>query len=279
MLRRLAAALLVVACGVALAVSPASATSEHPSYYLALGDSLAYGFQPTHVTGQGYVDQLYAALAPTRRNLRLVNLGCPGETTASMISGGVCPYPNRPDQLDTALDFLRHNRDRVSLITIDIGANDVGHCVSAAGLDQQCVLHGLVDVALNTATITAKIRAAAPHTRIAGMTYYDPYLAASLTGPAGQALAAASLAISGELNRLLAGLFAGQGFAVADVAGAFSTTDGTTLVTLPGLGQVPLNLARICQWTWMCAPPPLGPDIHANQAGYGVIAQAFEAVL
>ena len=29
----------------------------------------------------------------------------------------------------------------------------------------------------------------------------------------------------------------------------------------------------------MCAPAPLGPDIHANTAGYGVIAKAFEAVL
>jgi len=38
-------------------------------------------------------------------------------------------------------------------------------------------------------------------------------------------------------------------------------------------------VARICQWTWMCAPAPLGPDIHANTAGYGVIAKAFEAVL
>jgi hypothetical protein len=29
----------------------------------------------------------------------------------------------------------------------------------------------------------------------------------------------------------------------------------------------------------MCAPAPLGPDIHANQAGYEVIAQTFQAAL
>jgi len=29
----------------------------------------------------------------------------------------------------------------------------------------------------------------------------------------------------------------------------------------------------------MCAPAPLGPDIHANFAGYHVIALAFEAKL
>jgi hypothetical protein len=37
----------------------------------------------------------------------------------------------------------------------------------------------------------------------------------------------------------------------------------------------PLSVLRECQWTWICTPPPLGPDIHANSAGYGVIAQAF----
>jgi hypothetical protein len=57
------------------------------------------------------------------------------------------------------------------------------------------------------------------------------------------------------------------------VAGAFSTDD------LTPVNGVPLNVLRICQWTWMCAPAPLGPDIHANTTGYGVIARAFEDVL
>jgi hypothetical protein len=28
-------------------------------------------------------------------------------------------------------------------------------------------------------------------------------------------------------------------------------------------------------YTWMCAAPPVGPNIHANQLGYGVIANTF----
>jgi hypothetical protein len=36
---------------------------------------------------------------------------------------------------------------------------------------------------------------------------------------------------------------------------------------------------RACQWTWICAPPPLGPDIHANTDGYGAIAHAFAIAL
>ena len=60
---------------------------------------------------------------------------------------------------------------------------------------------------------------------------------------------------------------------------AFSSDDFATQVPLPGFGTVPLNVARICQWTWVCAPPPLGPNNHANAAGYGVIAATFAAEL
>jgi len=46
-----------------------------------------------------------------------------------------------------------------------------------------------------------------------------------------------------------------------------------------GLAQPPLNVLRECEWTWACARPPVGFDIHANTDGYGVIAVAFEGVL
>ena len=38
-----------------------------------------------------------------------------------------------------------------------------------------------------------------------------------------------------------------------------------------GPSGLPLNVQRACQWTWIC---DVG-DIHANDAGYAVIAQAF----
>jgi hypothetical protein len=34
-------------------------------------------------------------------------------------------------------------------------------------------------------------------------------------------------------------------------------------------------VALICQWTWECAIPPRGPNQHANDTGYRVIARAF----
>jgi hypothetical protein len=32
-------------------------------------------------------------------------------------------------------------------------------------------------------------------------------------------------------------------------------------------------------WTWMGAPPPLGPDVHPNAIGYLAIAGAFAGTI
>jgi len=106
---------------------------------------------------------------------------------------------------------------------------------------------------------------------IIGMNFYDPFLAAVwFTNPAGLTTEIAR-AVGG--NDIFEAIYAAAGVPVADVESAFSTT-----VTTPVSG-VPLNVVRICAWTWMCAPAPLGPDIHANGPGYHVIAVAFEAKL
>src|SRR6266545_4729776 len=177
--------------------------------------------------------------------------------------------------LGDSLAFVRAHRGKVHLITIDIGGNDVNRCVSlTAGIDQECFRQGLFTIAVNLLPTVLALRHAAPGAIIAGMTYYDTVLAAWLTGPAGQALAKQSIPLSHQFNGLLALIYRLGRFHVADVAAAFSTDDMTTLVN-----GIPLDVARICQWTWMCAPAPLGPDIHANTAGYGVIAKTFAAVL
>jgi lysophospholipase L1-like esterase len=280
MLRRIACVIVATTVALGALADPASAADDTADRhgtprYLALGDSLAFGSQPTRVFDQGYVQQLYASLHARDPRLALTNLGCPGETSASLVAGGKCPYPGGGSQLDTALAFLRAHRGSVRLVTIDIGGNDVNGCVSfATGIDEACFRQGLLTIAINLFVTAAKLRQAAPGVKIAGMTYYDTVLAAWLTGPAGQALAKASLPMIHQLNGLLTIIYRLGRFQVADVAGAFSTDDMTTLVN-----GVPLDVARICQWTWMCAPKPLGPDIHANTAGYGVIAKAFEAVL
>ena len=44
------------------------------------------------------------------------------------------------------------------------------------------------------------------------------------------------------------------------------------------VGDVPVNVALVCQWTWMCAPPPQGPNVHTNPSGAFVIALALLCV-
>jgi LPXTG-motif cell wall-anchored protein len=46
-------------------------------------------------------------------------------------------------------------------------------------------------------------------------------------------------------------------------------------VNVPGLGEVPEHVAKICQLTWACTKK----DPHPNAAGHKVIAGAFAAEL
>ena len=283
----LAAAVAATAVGGA---APAMAVSSDPpapppaaSYYLSLGDSLAQGVQPNAAgtsveTNQGYPNQLYAALRPGHPGLRLVKLGCPGETTGTMISGGICSYPQGGSQLAAAVGFLRDHPGRLPLITIDIGANDLNSCLAQPNLEEveACVGNTLPSVVANLTQIMTELRAAGgSNVRIIGMTYYVPELAAWLTGPAGQESATASEQLAVTFNGLLSNVYQQFGARIADVFSAFQSADFTGQVTLPNIGTVPRNVALICKWTWECAPAPRGPNEHANAIGYGVIALTF----
>src|SRR5262249_5545645 len=82
------------------ATTPANRALPSYTYYLALGDSLAAGYQPNaktgvgYLSGKGYADDLAYALRAANHRLDYVNLGCPGETTTSMLDGG-CPWPEK----------------------------------------------------------------------------------------------------------------------------------------------------------------------------------------
>jgi lysophospholipase L1-like esterase len=252
------------------------------SYYLALGDSLAQGVQPdaagTSVdTGQGYPDQLYAMLHPSQPGLRLVKLGCAGETTESMIHGGICPYA-QGSQLAAAAAFLTAHRGHTVLVTIDIGANDPEACGSVASIRSiaSCAGADFPQAVRNLSTILDRLRAAGgTGLRIVGMNYYLPALAIWRSGITGRVAAWAAEKLAAGYNDLLDHAYTAAGARVANVFGAFSTSDFSNQTTVPGLGTVPRNVALICQWTWECTSAPRGPNQHANQTGYGVIARTF----
>jgi lysophospholipase L1-like esterase len=273
------AALAVAACSAPRPAKHAQARHVQASYYLALGDSLSQGVQPDTAgasvqTAQGYPDLVYAQLARKHPGLKLVRLGCPGETTTTMIRGGICYYPGG-SQLAAAVAFLRAHRGHVLLVTIDVGADDVEACGSRPGLTSLVSCIGQVPgAAIRLATILASLRAAAPGVRIVGMNYYLPELAQWRHGYLGRAVAWASERLAVGYNDLLAQAYDQADVKVANVFGAFDTADFGGQVTVPGVGSVPRNVARVCEWTWECASSPRGPNQHPNLAGYRVIARA-----
>jgi lysophospholipase L1-like esterase len=257
-------------------------------YYLALGDSLAWGYQPNPATGvgvksgHGYADDLAAYLRRQGdRGLKYVNLSCPGENTGTMLDGS-CPDlagsgQSYQVQVDAAAAFLKAHRHSRILVTVDIGANNVDDCLINGSLDTACVAKGVADAGVQVPQILQKLKGAAgAKVSFVGMNYYDPFLAEWLTGSAGQSLAEQSAALSVAFNGVLEAAYTAFGIPVADVSGAFKTTDFTDTVPFAGT-TVPVNVANICTLTWMCAPSPIGPNIHANDTGYSVLAKAFEA--
>jgi lysophospholipase L1-like esterase len=283
--RAAVAAVLVVAAAALLTSCSGPRQPGPATYYLALGDSLSQGVQPDAAgtsteTAQGYPDLVYAQLRRGRPTLRLTQLGCPGETTKTMIQGGLCRYPGG-SQLAAAVAFLRAHQGQVLLITIDIGANDPEECGSQSGLGKLASCVGQVPgAAANLTTILTKVRAAAgPGVRIVGMSYYLPALAEWRSGMLGRAVAWSSERLAVAYNDLLDHAYAQADAGVADVLGAFDTTNFGNPTTVPGLGSLPRNVALICEWTWECAPPPRGPNQHPNPAGYRVIASAFLKVV
>ena len=255
-----------------------------PLAYLSLGDSLAAGVQADEngdsvLTRSGYADQLFDRFAKVVPGLRHVRLGCPGETTETMLRGGICPYADG-SQLDQAVAVLRAASPRVLVVTIDIGANDVNACLSGGVIDESCVTEAFTRAARNLGEILARLRAAArPLVPIVGMSYYNPYLAAWLQGPQGRALARATTDNLIRYNDTLERVYAAARVPVADVESAFATTRLDDTVELPVVGPVPVAVARVCQLTWMCVLPPRRPNIHANTHGYRVIARAYERAL
>src|SRR5262249_24107087 len=127
---------------------------------------------------------------------------------------------------------------------------------------------GVDAVAANLPLILAALRdAAGPDVPIVGMSYYNPFLVQWFSDPT--SLQPSIDGIVG-FNDLLESIYAAAGDPVADVEGAFSTPD--TTLQPDGL---PLDVERICQWTWMCD----AAIIHPNATGYAVIAQAFAEAL
>jgi len=243
-------------------------------YYVSLGTSLSVGIQPNSSgvllpTDDGYADQLFdrirlvfeAVAAAQPRELRLVKLGCAGETLDDMMNGGSCPY-FAGSQLEAAVEFLNDNRGKVHLITIDIGANDFVNAGCLGTTEYLACTNAVsAQIATDLATVLTALRDAAdPGTTIVGMNYYNPYLASWLVDAAGQSLAVESSQAAVIFNDFLSTTYATAGIPMANVYAAFQSDDFTTMVssTLPSPNNnLPINVANICEWTYMCDVDPV----------------------
>ncbi len=279
----LALTALVAVVAAAPAVASADAVpSVSSGFYLALGASESLGWQPTLAspggqrTDQGYANDLVAFEAARGVRLDLTQLGCPGENTATMISGADRCYQSTGSQLASAVAFLEAHRGEPGIVTLDMGFNNVMSCMRAGVVDATCVSGHLAVVRTELSYIVTTLKAAAgPGVTFIGLSHYDPFAAATVAHVGGLGYAHHSDGAIYQLNQVADDVFTQSGLRVANVASVFHVTRATRSHTRATTSRVD----SVCDLTWMCQPAPLGPNLHPNAAGYAAIAGAIEAVL
>src|SRR5581483_4337425 len=269
-------------------VSAGTAAARHPrpaQLYVSLGDSYASGFQPTGVrskrnTRNGFAYQVAPIAAQRGYRLSLVNFGCGGATTTSLIERKGCPRRalgpggrayGHQTQLAAAERFLRRHRGQTALVTVSISGNDVTACARASD-PVSCVATAAVKIRKNVTAIAKGLRrAAGPTVRIVGTTYPDVILGAWANGDsASQSLASLSVvAFKSLINPTLRSAYASAHAGFVDVtaaSGSYIPFSQTT--TLFPYGTVPVAVERICELSYYCA----FHDIHLRTDGYHLIA-------
>ena len=264
---------------------PAEAATRATTYYVSLGDSYSVGYQPNLGSTPGYTG--YVA---RHTGLTLVNFGCGGATTSSILNSVGCPdvlphtvgvvtYPTTT-QIAAAQAFLTAHRGHVGLITVTIGGNDVTGCAAQAN-PVPCVGTAVNNIKANVTTLAADLRAAAgPEVPIIGSTYPDVVLGSYVwphnpAPPSTVNLAKLSVtAFKLLINPALATAYASSGGSLVDVTAASGAyTSLTRTVNTMTYGVIPVPVASVCALTWFCAQG----DIHARTSGYTLIGKLIVA--
>ncbi len=237
------------------------------AYYLALGDSLAYGLQPDLDDHDGYPADFFTDLQ-SHGTTTLADMGCSGETTVTFINGG-CPYGKilpphytySGPQLAAALAFLQQHPGQVSPVTIDIGANDLLNVIDSSTCTVSALTTTLQLAATNLQSILSQLQAALHGSGdLITMTYYFPY----------QNMCPNLVPYAEYFNGLIAAVARQNGALVAPVFAAY--------------GGAATPNPYLCTLTWICKTTsyltcklaaPL--CIHPTTLGYKVIANTMEA--
>jgi hypothetical protein len=177
-------ALVLLASALLASSASAAKTPLKPTAYVAIGDSLAFGYtqekfdlnlpteNPSNFEG-GYVNTAYAKLAKVEKGagngLNLINLGCPGETSDGVIGHALgnpgaeynpCAYHNLAgfplhvafggaSELEAAIGAVTNPSVPVTAVSINIGSNDelasVGKCENPTYLAENGFTGGLTE--------------------------------------------------------------------------------------------------------------------------------------
>jgi lysophospholipase L1-like esterase len=267
---------------------PAAVSLRRGTTYLALGDSVTFGYEEPQVTpAPDYPNAAsftaYPEMLGSELKLKVVNVACPGETSASLINntsplGYVCESPapgsSRPgyrqdfplhvnytgSQLSYATSYLKSHKN-VSLISLMIGANDFFRCQATTAdhcqnLSEQAQV--ISTVAGNVNTILSTLRKKDKYKgQLVIVNYYSLDYANSLDN-------LQSAAINQAVDRAAAPykVKVADGFAEWENAAAKSGGNSCTAGLLTQLTG---------------ATTPCG--IHPTYAGQALLAQAVEKVL
>ena len=279
---------VALAAVLALCVGTASArTRVNEKYYVSLGDSYAVGYQPAPTPG---ATGGYTAVVAEATRLKLVNFGCGGATTTSILEADGCVAPYGPPaatdaasyagktQAAAAEAFIRRHRRDIGLITVTIGGNDVTACASNAN-PVTCVAGVLGELGPHVTTLAKGLRAAAgPKVPIIGLTYPDVILGQWVYPPGQVNQGLATLSVTAFKTLINPELEKAYGSAKAKFIDITADTDAyqplTQTTTLAPYGAIPAAVAEVCNLTWYCQ---LG-NIHAKTVGYQLIGQKILAV-
>jgi len=253
-------------CAIAVFLFSGVVAHTQEKTYIALGDSVAWGYQPNSTSrgngDKGYV-RLFADYLGTQQagvRPRLINLGIPGESTASFFNtseiGGLLnsnyPILFRNSQADTFRSKMASERNAgrvVAHVTFALGANDLLDLQTSAFFSQSFEQQvAIVDATLQSAAVKLDsaltiIRQECPQSILKIPGYYSPYGAF----PGSQEDRIGRYAIP-KLNRILQSLAKRYHAAFAQIYRPFIGSE----LSLTWIGE---------------------DDVHPRDAGYALIAQ------
>lgn len=280
------ALLLVIAGGYIAGAASRVPTHRYGAYalvgpranYLALGDSLAFGFQPDLQFKRGYADD-WAKQLRFEGGKTYTNYGCPGETLVTFLHGGCTlhflvknPY-NGPQYL-AALNFINQNKSSggVSPVSLDIGANDALQYFNPTTCQVVTPTEGITaTLAQFDITFTNTLAglegaladsSGAPTGDLVIMNYYDPFQNSCQGNPE-------ILALLEEFNAHIA----------ADAQSAALKWPVPVADVFTAFGGATTPNPNLCSYTWICSKFLTFLAIHPKSVGYTVIYKAFKATV